>query len=125
MTAETTSAASDAAEDELLWPEEVAALIGTGVNAETVKQYLKQARRHAREHTRTDYEIPEPVPDPESADPSGRWRRTVPGGRYGTVVVNSNRWRKSEILAWQERVRNRPPAPRARTAATGQFTGKP
>lgn len=124
MTAETTSAASDAAGDELLWPEEVAALIGWG-RVDTVKQRLAQARRHGRQRTRTGYDMPEPVPDPDSDDPSGRWRREVTGGRYGKVVVNSNRWRKGDILAWQERVRNRPPATRTRKPETGQFTEKP
>jgi hypothetical protein len=116
MTAETTSDLSDAAEV-LLWPEEVAALIG--VDRTTVTQYLKQARRHGREGRRTVYEIPEPVPDPEGRE---RWRRRVPGGKDGTVVVNSNRWAKADIDAWRERVRTRPPASRAHDE-TGKFTG--
>jgi hypothetical protein len=117
MTAETTSARSDPAEADLLWPEEVADLIG--VDRLTVTQYLKQARRHGREHTRTEYEIPEPVKDPHGRD---RWRRSVPGGKDGTVVVNSNRWRRSDILAWRERVANRPSVRRGHGDA-GKFDG--
>jgi hypothetical protein len=117
VTAEPTSTVSDDAAGVLLWPEEVAALIG--VESTTVTQYLKQARRHAREHTRTDYEIPEPVRDPDGRD---RWRRTVPGGKDGHVVVNSNRWLKADIEAWQGRVCNRPPVTRARDVK-GKFSG--
>ena len=123
MTAEPASAVSDA-DAVLLWPEEVARLIGPqGVEVTTVTQYLKEARRAAREGRRDEYMIPEPVPDPDSTDPWGRWRRQMPGGKDGTVVVNSNRWLEADILGWLERRPHRPPARRARDAK-GKFSEK-
>jgi hypothetical protein len=112
-------AVTTAEQDPLLWPEEVAALVGEldgePIEARSVIFYASRSRRRADAGQLTDYDLP--VPKPEHY---AKRKVTTTGG--ATRTVKSPRWPRSAIVAWRQAVAARPAPERDRNAA-GKYVG--
>jgi len=75
-------------DDDLLWADEVAALLGLAHSS--VKANLSAARRARLDGTAGPHDLPEPA---------GYAHRAWPTRGGGTRVVNSPRWRRGDITA--------------------------